>query len=92
MRKHLNGKKLIQCWSATGLCSRTAVFSDLSDGMSSLVKLLVKKNRIRNVFEIVQNKNDSAQQLKTIILKKLVIGFIHGKCLLTQNPKNKHKK
>ena len=27
-----------------------------------------------------------------MILKKLVIGFIHGKCLLTQNPKNKHKK
>ena len=43
-------------------------------------------------LNIVQNKNDSAQQLKTIILKKLVTEFIHGKCLLTQNPKNKHKK
>ena len=62
--------------------------NDLSDGISSLVKLFVDDTHSFQLFKIRIIQYHSL----TMILRKLVIGLIHGKCLLTQIPQNKHKK
>ena len=64
MGKHLNGKKLmLECYkgSILGLLFFLININDFSDGISSLVKLFADDI---SIFSVVQNKNDSALQLK----------------------------
>ena len=62
--------------------------NDLSDGISSLVKLFAVDT---SVFSVNQNKNNWASQFNNDLDKVRVIWLIHWKRLLIQTPQNKHK-
>ena len=92
MGKHLNGKKINAGVSQSLILGRLfflIYIDDLTDGISSLVKLFAVDT---SVFSVDQNKNDWASQFNNDLDKVRVIWLTHWIRLLIQIPQNKHKK